>query len=74
MVKLFDHNTVKIIYNDKVNTLKLDMNTDNISTNSTKIKDNENDISNNLININLNEDNIAYNLSEIENIKKIPHI
>ena len=70
LIKLFDHNTVKTTYNDKIDTLKLDMNTANISTNSTKIKDNENSISSNLIGINTNEDNIADNLSEIDNIKK----
>ena len=70
LVNLFDNDNVIINYNDKIDTLKVDMNTDNISTNSTKIKDNENDISSNLIDINTNEDNIAYNLSEIENIKK----
>ena len=46
LIKLFDHNTVKIIYNDMVDTSKLDMNTDNISTNSTKIKDNLTEIEN----------------------------
>ena len=68
-VELFDYNTIKITYDDKVNTSKIDMNTDNISSNLEKIDANKNNMSTNLIGINTNEDNIAYNLGEINYIK-----
>ena len=51
-VELFDYNTVKITYDDKVDTSKIDMNTDNISSNLTKIGNNEANISSNLTKIN----------------------
>ena len=67
-IELFDYNTVKITYKDNVDTSKIDMNTDNISSNLEKIEDNEKNISSNLINMRINEDNIALNLAKINNI------
>ena len=62
---LFDYNTVKITYNDNVDTSKIDMNTDNISSNLGKIGTNETNISSNLSKINTNVTNISSNLSKI---------
>ena len=44
-VELFDYNTIQIIYNDYVDTLKSDVNKDNISSNLKKIDTNVSNIS-----------------------------
>ena len=41
---LFDYNTIQIIYDDKVDTSKIDINTNNISSNLEKINDNKENI------------------------------
>ena len=47
-IELFDYNTVQVIYNDNIDTLKSDANKNNISTNLEKIDTNKNNISSNL--------------------------
>ena len=78
-IELFDYNTVQVIYDDNIDTLKSDINKSNISSNLgmmntnksnissnlSKINDNENSLSNNLSKINDNENSISNNLSKI---------
>ena len=47
-IELFDYNTVQVIYNDNIDTLKSDTNKSNISSNLGKIDTNKNNISSNL--------------------------
>ena len=47
-IESFDYNTVQIIYNDNVDTLKSDINTNNISSNLGMINTNKSNISSNL--------------------------
>ena len=68
-IELFDYNTIKITYNDNVDILKLDVNTDNISNNLSKIEDNTTNISNNLEKVNTNKNDISNNLEKINSIK-----
>ena len=82
-IELFDYNTVQIIYNDNIDTLKSDINKSNISykleiTNTNKndissnleiIDTNKSDISSNLVMINTNKSNISSNLGIINTNK-----
>ena len=61
-IDLFDHNTIKIIYNDNVNTSLMDINRNNISSNLTKINTNESNITSNKT---ANENAISSNLGKI---------
>ena len=48
LVKLFNYNTVQVIYNDNIDILKSDTNKNNISSNLEIINTNKNNISSNL--------------------------
>ena len=79
---LFDYNTVQVIYNDNIGTLKSDINKSNISSNLEKIDENKENITSNLEKIDKNKEDILsfknsniksfYNLDKIfiYNIKK----
>ena len=66
-IELFDYNTVQVIYNDNIDTLKSDTNKNNISSNLGKIDTNKNKISSNLAKINDNENSISNNLEKVDN-------
>ena len=68
-VDLFDYNTVQVIYNDNIDTLKSDTNKSNISSNLEIINTNKSNISSNLEIINTNKSDISSNL-EIINTNK----
>ena len=72
---LFDYNTIQTTYNDNIDTSKIDMNTDNISSNLERIGVNENNILSNLEKINDNRDNILSlknsNIKSFYNLDKI---
>ena len=68
-IELFDYNTVQVIYNDNIDTLKSDINKSNISSNLEIINTNKKDISSNLEIINTNKSDISSNL-EIINTNK----
>ena len=57
---LFDYNTVQVIYNDNIDTLKSDINKSNSSSNLEKIDE--------------NKKNITSNLEKIDENKKISHL
>ena len=59
-IELFDYNTVQIIYNDDIDTLKSDINTNNISSNLGMINTNKSNISSNLGMINTNKSNVKF--------------
>ena len=58
LVELYDYNTIQIIYNDNIDTSKIDMNTDNISSNLIKIDVNKENITSNLEKIDENKEDI----------------
>ena len=64
-IDLFDYNTVQVIYNDNIDTLKSDINKSNISSNLGMINTNKSNISSNLEIINTNKSNISSNLGKI---------
>ena len=64
-IRLYDYNTIEIIYNDFVNVSKIDYNIDNISANLGKTTTNEGNISSNLGKITTNEGDISSNLGKI---------
>ena len=68
-IVLFDYNTVQVIYNDNIGTLKSDINKSNISSNLEIINTNKNDISSNLEIINTNKSDISSNLAVINTNK-----
>ena len=68
-VDLLDHNTVQVIYNDNIDTLKSDRNKSNISSNLEIINTNKSNITSNLEIINTNKSDISSNL-EIINTNK----
>ena len=70
-IDLFDYNTVQVIYNDNIDTLKSDTNKNNISSNLGIINTNKGNISSNLGIVNTNKSNISSNLNEIKYIKSI---
>ena len=69
-IELFDYNTVQIIYNDNIDTLKSDTNKSNISSNLEITNTNKNDISSNLEIINTNKSDISSNLETINTNKR----
>ena len=81
-IVLFDYNTVQVIYNDNIDTLKSDINKSNILSNLEKIDENKENITSNLEKIDENKEDILsfknsiiksfYNLDKlfIYNIKK----
>ena len=74
-IELFDYNTVQVIYNDNIDTLKPDTNKENISDNLEKIDENKNNISSNLGKIDTNKENILSlkdsNIKSFYNLDKI---
>ena len=68
-IELFAYNTVQVIYNDNIDTLKSDINISNISSNLGMINTNKNDISSNLGMINTNKNDISSNLGMIDTNK-----
>ena len=68
-INLFDYNAVQIIYNDNIDTLKSDINTNNVSSNLGMINTNKSNISSNLGMINTNKSNISSNLGMINTNK-----
>ena len=69
-IDLFDYNTVQVIYNDNIDTLKSDINKSDISSNLGKIDTNKSDISSNLEIINTNISDISSNLVMINTNKR----
>ena len=69
-VDLFDYNTVQVIYNDNIDTLKSDTNKSNISSNLEILNTNKSNISSNFEIINTNKEDIASNIGKIDENKE----
>ena len=69
-IKFFDYNTIQITYNDDIDTSKIDMNTDNISSNLKEIDINKSNILSNFKKIETNQSNISSNLEKIDKVSK----
>ena len=67
LIELYDYNTIQFIYEDNVNTSKIDENKNKISSNLNKIDENKNNISSNLNKIDENKNNVSSNLNKIDN-------
>ena len=69
-IVLFDYNTVQVIYNNNIDTLKSDINKSNISSNLEKIDENKENITSNLEKIDENKENVTSNLEKTDENKE----
>ena len=69
-IELFDYNTVQVIYNDNIDTLKSGINKSNISSNLEIINTNKSNISSNLGKIDTNKSSISSNLGKIKELNQ----